>query len=87
MKTIYVKFWSPEEVGLPDSELTEKDIKKYCFKAFKCSNEAHALEVYANTMCTYSTLLDDDADVEGFIDEACKHWMNHDGDWLECNFT
>ena len=86
MKNIYVKFWSPAEVGLP-VDAPEEDIKRYCFRAVKYPNEGLALMAYANTMCTYSTLLEEDADVDKFINEACKHYIKYDVDWLEENFT
>ena len=28
-----------------------------------------------------------DTDVDKFIDEAYKHYIKHDDDWLEANFT
>ena len=86
MSNIYVKFWSPTEVGLP-VDASEEDIKKYCFRAVKYPNEGLALIAYANTMCTYSTLLEENADVDKLIDEAYKHYIKHDDDWLEANFT
>lgn len=86
MKNIYVKFWSPAEVGLP-VDASEADIKEYCFRAVKYPNEGLALMAYANTMCTYSTLLEEDADVDKFINEAYEHYVKDDVDWLEANFT
>lgn len=86
MKTIYVKFWSPTEVGLPE-DASEEDIKMYCFRAVKYPTEGLALIAYANTVCTYSTLLEEGANVDAFISEAYKHYVNHDVNWLEENFT
>lgn len=86
MKNIYVKFWNPAEVGLP-IDASEEDIKKYCFRVVNYPNEALALMAYANTMCTYSTLLEEGADVDKFINEAYKHYINCDDAWLEENFT
>lgn len=88
MKTIYVKYYSPMEVmDEPFEALTKKDVMKYCFRVAKYSNESYALETYANTMCTWSTLLDEDADVEQFIERAYTALKNHDLDWLEQHFT
>jgi hypothetical protein len=89
MKTIYVKYYDPREI-FPDeiiSQLTDEQIIDECFIAFKCSDEGHALMVYANTMCTWSTLLDDSVDVQAFIKEAYEHIKAYDLDWLEQNFT
>lgn len=86
MKTIYVKYYSPSEIGLPSPASKEDEIAA-CFRAFKCTSEAHALDVYANTRCTWSTLLDDDADVNEFINEAYEHIKANDLNWLEANFT
>lgn len=92
MKTIYVKYYDPREI-FPDEiipELTDKEIISECFKSFKCQDETHALMTYANTMCTWSTLLDDsmtEENVKEWIDDAYDHIKNHDYDWLEENFT
>lgn len=92
MKTIYVKFYDPREI-FPDEvipELSDEQIIKDCFRACKCSDETHALMVYANTMCTWSTLLDSsmkEKDVDNWIHTAYEHIKNHDLDWLEANFT
>ena len=92
MKTIYVKYYDPMEI-FPDEiipELTDKEIISECFKSFKCQDETHALMTYANTMCTWSTLLDDSMTEDGvkeWIDDAYDHIKNHDYDWLEENFT
>lgn len=88
MKTIYVKYYDPMEVmDEPFEALSKKDVIKYCFVVAKYSNELYALETYANTMCTWSTLLDEDANVELFIECAYTALKNHDLDWLEANFT
>lgn len=86
MKTIYVKYYSPSEIGMPSS-LSKEDEIAWCFHAFEFTSEAPALDLYANTSCTWSTLLDDDADVSAFINEAYEHIKANDLDWLEANFT
>lgn len=87
MKTIYVKYINPNLVFGNTDGLTEKEIKETCFRVFKCANEAHALDVYANTMCTWSTLLEDDTDVNKWVDDAYEHIKSNDYGWLEQNFT
>ena len=87
MKTIYVKFYSPQDVGMEESEVTPKTLKEWCIRAYKYQTAGEALLAYANTVCEWSTLLDEDADVEAFINEAIEHYMSYDWDWLEENFT
>jgi len=88
MKTIYVKYLDPIKVmNKPFETLTKKDVIKHCFSVDNYSNELYALENYANTMCTWSTLLDEDANVEWFIECAYTALKNHDLNWLETYFT
>ena len=43
---------------------------------------------YAETPGTqWSTILDDDTDIEKWIDDTYEHIKNHDTDWLEENFV
>ena len=87
MKTIYVKYYDPSEVmeGSIDT-LDKSDVLRYCFKVGKYTDPTAALNAYANTLCTWSTLLEDDADVEEFIEEAYDALKRHDLEWLEENF-
>ena len=87
MRTIYVKYWSPSEIGIPSEEVDIASIKKYCIRVYKFPNELQALEAYANTRCTYSTLLDEGIDIDAFIDNAINHILNNDYNWLEENFV
>lgn len=94
MRTVLVRYYDPCEVMDIDPSVTEEEIKKTCFRANKYDNETNALIAYAETHCTWSTLLDDVADskelveiVQEFIDEAYEHIKAHDLDWLEQNFT
>ena len=87
MRTVYVKFYSPHDVFGDVEGLSDKQIKESCFKAYRYSTEFDALEAYANTPCTWSTLLEDDVDTGKFIDEAYEHIKENDYDWLEENFT
>ena len=92
MKTIYIKFYDPKEI-FPDEmldSLSNAEIIEECFRAFKCTDETSALMAYANTPCTWSTLLDDSMsqeDVQNWIKEAYNHIKNHDYEWLEEHFT
>ena len=89
MRNIYVKFYDPSMV-FPDEiipELTDKQIIDACFRVYKYKDEASALMAYANTMCTWSTLLKDSVDINKWIREAYDHIKNCDYNWLEEHFV
>ena len=87
MRTIFVKFYSPSQVMEVNSKTTDEEIKRACFRAAKYGNEESALWAYAETPGTlWSTLLEDDVDVEAFIDRAYDAIKKNDIDWLEANF-
>lgn len=87
MNTIYIKFYSPKEIGL-DSSATDEEIKKACFRAYKYKTAEQALMAYAETPGTmWSVLLNEDTDVKAWINNAYEHIKANDIDWLEANFT
>lgn len=84
-KTILIRFYNPSDV---DCEFaTEKEQRESCFKVAYYASEASALWAYANTPCTWSTLVDDSSDVHAFISEAWERIKDDDYEWLEQNFT
>lgn len=83
MKTVYIKVYSPSDVGLEDEEITFDNVKKYCIKVYVCRNKAFAYEVYANTYCAWSTLLEDNANIDEFVDKVAKALIEQDIEWLE----
>lgn len=87
MKTIYVKYCSPEDVYGDVRGITDEEIKAYCFRVAEYQTEAAALERYANTHATWSTLLEKDTDVKEWINKAYEHIKARDTEWLEHNFT
>lgn len=87
MRTILVKGYWPNSIGMPESEATAKSIKEFCIRAFRCKDETHALMAYAECMADWSTLLDEDDDIEQFMQDAVNHILNHDYNWLEENFV
>ena len=94
MRTVLVRYYSPCEVMEITPETTEEEIKNTCFRANKYATEVQALTAYAETSCTWSTLLDDVADtkelveiVQEFIDPAYKHIVSNDIEWLEQHFV
>ena len=88
MRTIFVRFYNPNEVMDVSPETTDKEIKDYCFRVNKYETEVGALDAYANTAINgWSTILSDDIDVKAWIDEAYEHIKNNDIEWLENNFV
>lgn len=87
MKTIYVKYIAPEDVVGQTNGLSEKEIKQYCFRVIEYETELIALERYANTHATWSTLLEKGTDVKEWINKAYEHIKARDTEWLEHNFT
>lgn len=87
MKTVLVRYYSPEDIGIPHPEQTKANIKKFCFKVNKFKTEGIALEAYANLSCAWSTLLDETDNVNDFIKIALNHILERDLVWLEQNFS
>ena len=87
MMTVLVRGWWPASVGIPNDEVNEKVVKEYCVRAAKYRTETDALMSYAECMTDWSTLLDEDADIEQFCNDAVSHIISHDYDWLEQHFV
>lgn len=85
MKVILIKFHSPQDVGVEFEPLEVQ--KDACFRILRYTSEPSALWAYANTPCTWSTLKDENDDLQAFIDEAWEHIQNEDYEWLEQNFV
>lgn len=88
METVFVKYWDPSEVtdGSLDT-LSKKEVIDCCFRVVRYDTVGQALTAYANTQCTWSTLLDENADVEAFINEAYDALKSNNYDWLTACFT
>jgi hypothetical protein len=93
MKRILVKYYSPQEIGAEDEHFTKEELIENCFKVNEYIDEPSALNAYAETPATWSTLLDDtvllfDAkELHEFLDNAVKAIEKHNFDWLEQYFT
>lgn len=88
MRTIFVRFYNPNDVMDVTPEITDEEIKEYCFRVNKYTTEQGALMAYADTPGTqWSTILDDSTDMEKWIDDAYEHIKNQDADWLEEHFV
>lgn len=91
MKTIFIKYYNPNNIMDVNPETTDEEIKRSCFRVLKYNDEFTALTAYAETPGTeWSTLLEDTIDVVEFIEEAYKHikgGTEADYEWLERNFV
>lgn len=93
MKRVLVRYYSPQEIGAEDEHFTKEELIENCFRVNEYTDELSALNAYAETPATWSTLLDDtvllfDAkELHEFLDNAVKAIEEHDFDWLEQHFT
>lgn len=76
-----------DNVELSKIEKFLKDHIKSHIRILKFETHGAALNMYANTRCTWSALKPEDFDYEAFINEATEHIFKGDLDWLEENFT
>lgn len=86
MKTLVI-FYDPNEVMDYTPETSDEEVKEWCFRVRKYDNMTVALMSYADTPCMWSRLLEENDDVQAFIDEAWEHIKAMDEEWLERNFT
>lgn len=88
MKTVLIKFYSPSDIMGEHAKLADPtEIRNRCFKVYRYSSQAKALEAYANSPAEWSTLVEHYTDVSKWIDYAFLRILTKDLDWLEENFT
>ena len=91
--TLYIIYKDPGHISELKELLKDDDDNlilnhiKSNIRVLKFNSEAEALNVYANTRCTWSTLKPEDFDYAAFINEATEHIFKGDLNWLEENFT
>lgn len=85
MQTKYVRFDYPEDHR--SLQCMNDDEINHCFHIGQYPNEAMALYVYAETPCSWNTLLDDSEDFDLFIEDAKKALLDNNINWLEEHFT
>ena len=85
--TIRVKFYYPRDVKSILSCDRDNKIKKECFEVSKYDTEEEAVYAYEHTQASWSIILDDDQDVNKFVDEAYDHLKNNDYRWLCKHFV
>ena len=84
--TIFVAFYYPSDVKTILSCNSDDDVKKACFVVTKYATEEEALYAYEQTESVWSVILDDDQDVNKFVDEAYEALKNNDYHWLYKHF-
>ena len=85
--TIFVEFYYPSDVKTILSCTTDDNVKKACFVVTKYYTEEEALYAYEQTESVWSVILDDDQDVNKFVDDAYDHLKNNDYRWLCKHFV
>ena len=88
--TVFIEFYYPSSIIDVLSCTDDDKIKKQCFEVSKYDTEEEALDAYEHTQAPWSVILDDDEDVNKFVDEAYEHLKSNDLNdrrWLYKHFV
>ena len=85
--TILVEFYYLSDVKIILSCTTDDKVKKACFVVTKFDTEEEALYAYEQSEAGWSVIIDDDQDVNKFVDEAYEALKNNDYRWLYKHFV
>ena len=85
--TVLIEFYWLSNVMDILSSNTDDEIKRKCFEVSKYDTEEEALDAYEQTKADWSVIIDDDQDVNKFVDEAYDHLKNKDYRWLCKHFV
>ena len=88
--TVFVEFYYPSDVTTILSCNSDNELKKACFVVTKYATPEDALDAYEHTQAPWSVILDDDEDVNKFVDEAYEHLKSNDLNdhrWLYKHFV
>ena len=85
--TIFVEFYYPSDVKTILSCNSDDNVKKACFGVSKYDTEEEALYAYEQSQAVWSVIIDDDQDVNKFVDEAYEALKNNDYHWLHKHFV
>ena len=85
--TILVEFYWLNNVMDILSCNSDDEIKEKCFVVSKFDTLEQAVDAYEQSQAVWSIILDDDQDVNKFIDEAYGHLKNNDYRWLCKHFV
>ena len=85
--TVFIEFYYPSSIIDVLSCTDDDKIKEQCFEVSKFDTEEEALDAYENSKAVWSIILDDNEDVNKFIDEAYEALKNNDYRWLYKHFV
>ena len=85
--TVFVEFYWLSNVMDILSCTDDDKIKEQCFVVSKYDTEEQALDAYEHTQAPWSVIIDDDQDVNKFVDEAYEHLKHNDYRWLCKHFV
>ena len=85
--TILVEFYYPSSIIDILSCTDDDKIKEQCFEVSKYDTEEQAVDAYEHTQAPWSIILDDDQDVNEFVDKAYEALKNNDYRWLYKHFV
>ena len=85
--TVFIEFYYPSSIIDILSCTDDDKIKEQCFEVSKFDTEEEAVDAYEHTQAPWSIILDDDQDVNKFVDEAYDHLKNNDYRWLCKHFV
>ena len=84
--TVFIEFYYPSSIIDILSCTDDDKIKEQCFEVSKVDTEEEAVDAYEHTQAPWSIILDEDQDVNKFVDEAYDHLKNNDYHWLRKHF-
>ena len=76
--TVFIEFFHPSNLNDILSYTTDDELKKACFVVTKYDTEEEAIDAYENSIAVWSVIIDDDQDVNKFINEAYEHLKSND---------
>ena len=82
--TTLVRFYFPEELGLPMAEFMEISPRDL-IKTSRFASHQAALDVASNSLGAYCKLLENEVEVEEFLEELFAHYSNQDYNWIYSN--
>ena len=85
--TVFIEFYYPSDVKTILSCDTDDKLKKACFVVTKYATPEEALDAYEISKAVWSVIIDDDQDVNDFIDKAYEALKNNDYKWLYKHFV
>lgn len=82
--TTLVRFYFPEELGLPMAEFMEVNPRDLV-KVSHFASYGAALNTASNSLGAYCKLLENEVEVEEFLEELFSRYSNQDYNWIYSN--